>query len=494
MPHNLPMVSVLMGAYNYERYVARALESAVAQDYPADRMEIIVVNDGSTDGTAAVLAEVAARHPGRIRVIDQPNGGYIAATNRALSEASGDFIALLDADDVWLAHKVSRQVELFAARPALGLVFSDMTIVDENEFVVGPSLVGPLGDLPRDAFARVLTANVATQSSIMIRASLRDLFAPIPAGIPYADWWLTLRAAQVSEIDYIREPLALYRQHGANLTGGVSGAASVREHRKEIAFATWCLRNLPLERVRAADAPMVWGGVEEHARRAMTATGSFFVELAPAPTPEESAEAERCLDQARRCEEAGDLERGVRLRLRALGFDPFRVGGRQALDAAAERANAAAARPHPLQGARGIVVAVDAEELLADDEMLLAWSTELADSELITLAIDATRLNPEQTGAQLQSLVARCGLGDRDDIDLLAVIGACDAAQRHRFQTGTHARYVAADGETGYEGVPAFGPARLPELRAYAQAVCLLGSDQAGALLADERLLSPLLA
>ena len=92
MSDSLPTVSVLMGAHNYEQYVGRAIKSALEQEYPPDRLEIIVVDDGSKDGTAAVVADLAARHPGRIRLIRQPNGGATAATNRALAEATGDLI------------------------------------------------------------------------------------------------------------------------------------------------------------------------------------------------------------------------------------------------------------------------------------------------------------------------------------------------------------------------------------------------------------------
>ena len=483
MPPSLPTVSVLMGAYNYEQYVGRALESALAQDYPSDRMEIIVVNDGSTDRTAEVVAEVAARHPGRIRLIDQENGGYIAATNRAMAEAQGELLALLDADDIWLAHKTRRQVELFTGRPGLGLVFSDMTIVDENEFVVTPSLVGALGDLPGAAFARVLTANVATQSSIMVRASLRELFAPIPAAIPYADWWLTLRAAQVAQIDYIREPLALYRQHGANLTGGVSGSASVREHGKEVAFQLWCLRHLPLDTVAAHEVTMIWGGVEEHARRAMQAGGSFFAALTPPPTAQERNEAAHNLELARERGLAGDLDGEVRLRLRALAWDPFAVGARQELEHSVERARVAAARPHPVAGARGFVVVADAEALLSSDDMMFAYAQELAGSELITLAIDATRLAPEVAERELQALVARCGLAERDDIDLLAVVGEFDAAQRYRFES-CRARALCPSGHRpAAGGATGIRPAALAQLRAYAQDACLLGPESARRLL-----------
>ncbi|HZU40274.1 MAG TPA: glycosyltransferase [Solirubrobacteraceae bacterium] len=498
MPPSLPTVSVLMGLYNYEQYVGRALESALAQDYPSELVEIIVVDDGSTDGSAAVVREIAARHPGRVKLVQQDNGGYIAATNRAMAEATGELLALLDADDVWLPHKLTRQVRELRERPRLALVFSDMVVVDSSELVVAPSLVGALGELPGDAFARVLYANVATQASIVIRASLRELVHPIPEGIPYADWWLALRAAQVGEIDYVREPLALYRQHGANLTGGATGAAGVREHRKEVSFQLWCLRHLELDRLAPEAIAFVWSGVEEHARMALQAGGSYFVQPAEVD-PDGPAHADALLARAEQLAAAGDLHGEALATLRALAWDPFRVGLRERLSGAVERAQAAAARPHPLEGARGFVVIVDAEELLAGDEAMLAYAQAMRGSELITLAIDATRLEPEAAARELHGLVERCELGGREDIDLLAVVGPCDAAQRHRMEAGVHARYTTQEGGEGErrEGErdrPTFTPDTLQSLRAYAQSAVLLGPEAARRSVAQEALLGPLLA
>lgn len=491
MPPSLPTVSVLMGLYNYEQYVGRALESALAQDYPAELIEIIVVDDGSTDASAAVVRDIAARHPGRIKLLAQENGGYIAATNRAMAEATGELWALLDADDVWLPHKLSRQVRELQARPELGLVFSDMVIVDSNELVIGPSLLGALGDIPRRAFARLLYANVATQASIVIRASLRELVHPIPAGIPYADWWLALRGAQVAEIDYIREPLALYRQHGANLTGGATGAAGVREHRKEVGFQLWCLRRLELDALDAEEMAFVWSGVEEHARQAMQAGGSFFVEVAET-APEGPEQADALLAAADQLAAAGDLAGEARVTLRALAWDPFRIGLRERLNGAIDRARAAGARPHPLEGARGFVALIDAEELLSCDEPMLAWAEAMEGSELISLAIDATRLDADTATRELHALVRRCDLGDRDDIDLLAVVGPCDAAQHFRLRAGVHAYY--SDAAEAERERPVFTAQSLPALRSYAQTALLLGREAAERSIAEEALLGPLLA
>src|SRR4051794_6052924 len=89
-----------MAAYNEERFLADALESALGQDYPADRVEVVVVDDGSTDATAAIAARYAAA-TGRVRVVRQRNGGNVAATNAAIALADGDIVGLLDADDMW---------------------------------------------------------------------------------------------------------------------------------------------------------------------------------------------------------------------------------------------------------------------------------------------------------------------------------------------------------------------------------------------------------
>ena len=459
-----------MGAYNYARYVGRAIESALDQDYPADRMQIIVVDDGSTDNTAEIVRDLAERHPGQIKFVQQSNGGYIAATNRAIAEADGEFLALLDADDVWLPYKVRRQVDLLMARPAVGMVFSDMVVVDGAEAPIRPSLIGALGDLPRRAFARVLHQNVATQSSIMIRSSLRELFAPIPDGIPYADWWLTLRAAQVSEIDYVREPLALYREHGANLTGGVAGgAAGIREHRKEVAFQLWALRHLALDSLTPAEPRVRLGRVEDHARAVLSAAGSYFMPPAE-PDPEGPATADARLAEADGARDRGDLEAEASLALQALAWDPSRVGARERFDDAVARSKAALAAPHPLEGSRLFVALADAEQLLAGDDMLRSYAEAMSGSELITLAIDASRLAPDEAASQFQALTVRCGLADRPDIDLLAIVGGYDMPQRHRMTAGTHARYQRADAETDADGgAPVFTPESLGELREFAQ-------------------------
>src|SRR3954454_5677447 len=104
-----PKVSIVITAYNVGRFVAECVESALGQDWPADRLEVIVVNDGSTDDTEAALAP----YRDRIVYIVQANGGVSTATNAGIAAATGEFIATLDGDDLAPRDRIRRQVEMF---------------------------------------------------------------------------------------------------------------------------------------------------------------------------------------------------------------------------------------------------------------------------------------------------------------------------------------------------------------------------------------------
>jgi glycosyltransferase involved in cell wall biosynthesis len=340
MPSSLPTVSALVAAYNYEEYIGRAIESALTQDYPPELIEVVVVDDGSTDATADVAEMFVRSNPDRVRLVRQANGGATCAADRAIAEAKGELLAPLDADDVWLPDKTRRQVAMLQSRPELGLVFCDMTVVDADEVVVRRSHTGPLGPLPKNMFAVVLHENVATSSSIMVRAALRDVFAPIPLDIPYADWWMTLRAAEVSRIDYVQDSLVLYRVHGGNRTGGSSGGALARQLRMSVDFQLLALRRLSLDTLTPEEALYVWSGVEDHARQVVSLAGS---QLVPGHSvePQPDAVVQALLAEAEHARILGHRDAEARLALRALAADPSRIGARARLNESADRAGPA---------------------------------------------------------------------------------------------------------------------------------------------------------
>ena len=139
-----PLISCVVPVYNGEEYLAETVESILAQTYSP--LEIIVVDDGSTDGTAAV----AHGFGGQVRYVYQPNLRQAAARNRGIDEAAGELIAFLDADDMWLPEKLSMQHAEFGRRPELGASFTYIQnfwideLGDEAERFRGHRIAAPL--------------------------------------------------------------------------------------------------------------------------------------------------------------------------------------------------------------------------------------------------------------------------------------------------------------------------------------------------------------
>lgn len=125
-----PTISVVIPSYNSRDYLARAIESVLAQDYPRERLELVIVDDGSTDDTMQV-AEAWAERDSRVLAMRQPNAGPAAARNRGIGAAGGELIAFLDCDDTWQPDKLARQAALFRQDPELGLIHCGVQFVDD---------------------------------------------------------------------------------------------------------------------------------------------------------------------------------------------------------------------------------------------------------------------------------------------------------------------------------------------------------------------------
>jgi len=205
-------MSALICAYNGERWISESLGSILSQTEPPE--ETIVVNDGSTDGTRALLADFEDR----VRVIDQENRGVCAATNRALSEASGDYVALCGQDDIWEAAKLECQRDALAAHPEIDVAFTRMRSFgsSDRDFRRPPGR----GLLDRRAFSRALfEQNCVGAPSAAIR---RSLFAELGgfredlAAEDYEFWFRALRGGARFYFDERR--LVRYRTHPGSLS------------------------------------------------------------------------------------------------------------------------------------------------------------------------------------------------------------------------------------------------------------------------------------
>ena len=214
-----PLVSVCIGAYNRERYIAETLDSVLAQTYRP--LEIVVVDDASTDRTV----EVIRRYGDRVRLIQRAtNSGMCPITrNQAARAATGRYLAFLDSDDAWYPTKLEKQVALLEAQPSFALCHTYAHLMDEDSQVFG---VRHAGRLPPsgDCFEALLRHCWITISSILVRRELFDeigWFIEDPRyGIWGEDHEFFLRVARRHPVGLVDEVLTRYRRARQNISGG----------------------------------------------------------------------------------------------------------------------------------------------------------------------------------------------------------------------------------------------------------------------------------
>ena len=199
-----PLVSVIIPTYNGACFLAQTIESVLAQTYPS--LEVLVVDDGSTDATWAVTAGYGSR----VRYVRQANAGTAAARNRGVVEARGEYVALLDHDDLWLPHKLERQLPFFAGDPAIGVVFAGIEFFrTRTGEVTAQYFPGPeLG--PHDLLAH----RVLPIQTVVFRRSALDAVGPFDEGLRGTDDWdLGIRLSMRFRMVGVPETLARVRLH-----------------------------------------------------------------------------------------------------------------------------------------------------------------------------------------------------------------------------------------------------------------------------------------
>jgi glycosyltransferase involved in cell wall biosynthesis len=214
-----PLVTVIIATYNRKHYVCEAIDSVLGQTYP--HVELIVIDDGSTDGTSDLLRD---RYGQRIRYVFQPNQGRSEARNHGMRLAGGEYIAFLDSDDLWEPDKLTRQLAFMQANPQYGLTHTFTSIIDsdgrpapaDTEIRLGYHRAGV-----RSGYTYVAMASRCTMflSTVMVQTSLIPRIGYMDREIPaFEDWDWYLRAALVTEIGVLTEPLTRYRLHDSNST------------------------------------------------------------------------------------------------------------------------------------------------------------------------------------------------------------------------------------------------------------------------------------
>ena len=412
----VPRVSVVVTAYNLARFLGRAIDPALAQDWPAEVLEVIVVDDGSTDETPQVLAAYGER----IRVIRQANQGLVRAVDRGLAEVSGDYVALLDADDEWPADRLRRQVEHLEAHPRVGLVHGDMTLIDADGAVTAASFFAEQRINPTrgHVLGRLLAGNFVSGGASTFRASLLPAVHPIPDDAAYPDWWIAATIAAVAEVDHLPGCFNRYRFHGANMGLSWARRRSTRSCAARSRGGAWMLRP-PARRPdrvghRSAQRLRQLGA---RPRRAALGAGDPPSDVLSV-TEEERARGVLAAEQGVAALRAGDPDRATRLLMRALGEDPFNGAARYDLQLALHQAAGClapgAADPLAL---RAHVTLVAAAVLVRDPDLLAAYAARTTahdDATLVVTYDSAAEL------AELAALVERLGLDGEASPDIVA--------------------------------------------------------------------------
>jgi len=243
-----PPVTALIDTYNYGHFVEEAIESVFAQDFPTDQLEILVVDDGSTDDTRARVEKYA----GRVKYLYKPNGGQASAFNFGLANARGDIVAFLDADDYWLPGKLRRVLQAFKLHPNAGLVYHAVRELRSSTGEVRDFSFNEVsGEVAHDK-KKILQYTAAPTTGLTFRKQCVRQLLPINESlIIEADAVLTALIIFVAPVVAIAEPLGVYRIHGANLFSESSAVADPKRQARRLAMMKtvteeidrWLLKN-----------------------------------------------------------------------------------------------------------------------------------------------------------------------------------------------------------------------------------------------------------
>ncbi len=217
MVAHLPLVSVIVPAYNAEAFIDQTLNSVLSQTYT--NIEVLVVDDGSQDRTAEIVKSIAQRDH-RVILFQQANTGVAGARNLGIQKSSGEYIAPIDADDIWYPEKLKKQVQcMLQADPSVGLVYAWSVFIDEQGLPMGNSENNQRGEEKGEVYTALVWENfVGNGSTPLIRRACFERVGYYNCklkennGQGLEDWDLYLRIAECYQFLVVRDFLVGYRQ------------------------------------------------------------------------------------------------------------------------------------------------------------------------------------------------------------------------------------------------------------------------------------------
>lgn len=218
------MITVLLATYNGSEHIRAQIDSLLSQTYTD--FKIVIRDDGSSDQTPVIIAELAEKYPEKISVITgEPTRSACGNFSKLFEAVDDDYIMFCDQDDVWLPEKIEKTLAAMKAAEAKNpgspvLVHSDLRVVDGALNTICESFF-EFQQVPQHkvTLSRLLVQNYVTGCTMMINRPLKTLCGAVPPECAMHDWWIALVCALFGEIVCIKEPLMLYRQHGGNQVG-----------------------------------------------------------------------------------------------------------------------------------------------------------------------------------------------------------------------------------------------------------------------------------
>ena len=201
------LITVVMCTYNGERYLRKQLDSIITQTYK--NIEVIIVDDCSTDNTYSILEEYASKYACVHIRQNKNNLGFNKNFEQALPLANGEFIAISDQDDIWYPEKLTKLYKRIGNK---GLVFSNSELIDENDQLTGKRLLYNAIEVDSLSYQSILINNFVTGHTVLLKREFLKRALPFPAD-GYYDWWLGFIAFYYNEITYLDEVLTAYRFH-----------------------------------------------------------------------------------------------------------------------------------------------------------------------------------------------------------------------------------------------------------------------------------------
>lgn len=200
--------SVIIPAYNSEATIADTINSVIGQTY--QQWELIIVNDGSTDGTVDVVECFLSN---KVKLFNQKNSGVSSARNLGIDKATGKYLAFLDADDIWHIEKLEKQFKYFTDHPDTALLYTNNFIFKENINQYQINRYKEPFKVQTDYYRLLISDFIVTSSVCINTGRVKDRIYFSEKFVGTEDWDLWIRVAKNNKVAFLNEPLVYYREH-----------------------------------------------------------------------------------------------------------------------------------------------------------------------------------------------------------------------------------------------------------------------------------------